>query len=71
MRQRVKLHHDRTRIAQLWLLDDAQTILNIPEADWPPATHGDDKHAATRWHEITGLHVTILTTSLTTTYPHP
>lgn len=59
-----KINRDRTRTATLWLKND--TFLEIPEDQWPSYTHGDDSTAASRWHEITGLMVTIKTETLTT-----
>jgi len=59
-----KINRDRTRTATLWLKNASQ--LTIPEADWPPCTHGDDDKAAQKWAEITGLNVTIKTETLTT-----
>lgn len=58
------LYKDRERIALLWLLND--TTLEIPEDQWPPCTHGDDRHAADQWANITGLDVTITTLIKTT-----
>lgn len=62
---------DRNRVAILWLLDPAQTHLEIPEELWPPVTHGDDKDAARTWASITGLKVTIRTITQTTTASEP
>lgn len=54
-----------TRTATLWMLDRT-TMVEIPEDNWPPATHGDDAHAARQWSKLSGLTVTIRTETLTT-----
>tara|TARA_R110002072_G_scaffold63430_2_gene157823 strand:+ start:774 stop:977 length:204 start_codon:yes stop_codon:yes gene_type:complete len=60
---------DRTRTATLWM-KDRTTFIDIPEEDWPPATHGDDRQAAHNWAQLTGLTVTIKTELVTTHEPN-
>jgi hypothetical protein len=63
-----QINRDRKRLASLWLKNES--MLHIPEDDWPPCTHGDDDKAAQAWSEITGLTVTIETTINTTVTPN-
>jgi hypothetical protein len=59
-----RINKDQNRTATLWLKNDS--FLEIPEDMWPSYTRHEDRTAAARWHEITGLMVTIETVTKTT-----